>query len=55
MKDCVTLVGDAGRPRVTTEEEDAAIARYARQHKFCTAGEIKEALNLECCEEVIRQ
>lgn len=47
--------GGRGRPRETTEEEDARIRQYAEEHVFCTAGEIKEALGLLCGEEVIRR
>ena len=39
-------VGGRGRPRETTTEEDARIVAYAEQHIFCTAGEIRAALEL---------
>lgn len=44
-----------GRMRETTAEQDAQIIQYAERHVFCTAGEIKEALELNCSEDVIRR
>ena len=48
-------VGGRGRPRETTPEEDARILEYAERQIFCTAGEIREALHLDCSEYVIRR
>ena len=51
-------VGDrhAGGNRLsTTREENQQIVDYARRHRFVTAGEVREALHLECSVDTVRR
>ena len=44
-----------GNRRSTSAAEDARIVEYAREAKFVTAAQIKEALDLDCSTDTIRR